>query len=130
MFGKGVYFANMSSKSANYCFATQQQPTGVLLLCDVALGKQYERFSAEYEADRSCRKAKMDSTWGKGRTHPDPAGDEPLPGDPSLTVPMGKGKASGIGNKTTLLYDEFIVYDTAHVRKRCSGSGTIMYLAP
>ena len=43
---------------------------------------------------------------------------EPLPGDPSLTVPMGKGKASGIGNKTTLLYDEFIVYDTAQVRQK------------
>ena len=31
MFGKGVYFANMSSKSANYCFANSGQPTGVMV---------------------------------------------------------------------------------------------------
>ena len=67
MFGKGVYFANMSSKSANYCFASRTASKGVMLLCDVALGKQYTRTSAEYEADKSCRKAKADSTWGQGK---------------------------------------------------------------
>jgi hypothetical protein len=41
-----------------------------------------------------------------------------LPGDPQLQVPMGKGKSSGIGHKSTLLYDEFIVYDTAQVRQK------------
>jgi poly [ADP-ribose] polymerase len=40
MFGKGVYFADMVSKSANYCSATSANPTAVLLLCDVALGQQ------------------------------------------------------------------------------------------
>lgn len=38
MFGKGIYFADMVSKSANYCCTTMQNPTGLLLLCDVALG--------------------------------------------------------------------------------------------
>ena len=52
MFGKGVYFANMSSKSANYCFASRDAPTGVMLLCEVGLGTQYERLQAECEADR------------------------------------------------------------------------------
>ena len=42
MFGKGVYFADMVSKSANYCMATRDAPTAVLLLSDVALGKQHE----------------------------------------------------------------------------------------
>ncbi|CAJ0584922.1 unnamed protein product, partial [Mesorhabditis spiculigera] len=37
MFGKGVYFADMFSKSANYCRA--QTGEGLLLLADVALGK-------------------------------------------------------------------------------------------
>lgn len=31
-FGKGIYFADMSSKSANYCFATRLKDTGLLLL--------------------------------------------------------------------------------------------------
>ena len=38
MFGKGVYFADMVSKSANYCNTTRSNNTGLLLLCDVALG--------------------------------------------------------------------------------------------
>lgn len=35
MFGKGVYFADMFSKSANYCYATHAAKDGVLLLCEV-----------------------------------------------------------------------------------------------
>lgn len=35
MFGKGVYFADMFSKSANYCCATPAFTDGVLLLCEV-----------------------------------------------------------------------------------------------
>lgn len=38
MFGKGVYFADMVSKSANYCSTNLSSPTGLLLLCEVALG--------------------------------------------------------------------------------------------
>ena len=35
MFGKGIYFADMFSKSANYCYATRAVTAGVLLLCEV-----------------------------------------------------------------------------------------------
>lgn len=38
MFGKGVYFADMVSKSANYCHTSQAEPVGLVLLADVALG--------------------------------------------------------------------------------------------
>ena len=48
MFGKGVYFADMVSKSANYCCTTRSNNTGLLLLCDVALGDMYERTLADY----------------------------------------------------------------------------------
>lgn len=34
-FGKGIYFADMSSKSANYCFASRLKNTGLLLLSEV-----------------------------------------------------------------------------------------------
>lgn len=33
MFGKGVYFADMVTKSANYCFTNQMANTGLMLLC-------------------------------------------------------------------------------------------------
>ena len=41
MFGKGIYFADMVSKSANYCVTSKSNPVGLLLLCDVALGNWY-----------------------------------------------------------------------------------------
>jgi poly [ADP-ribose] polymerase len=42
MFGKGVYFADMVSKSANYCFTNPTNNTGILMLCEVALGNMRE----------------------------------------------------------------------------------------
>lgn len=38
MFGKGVYFADMVSKSANYCHTSQSDPMGLLMLAEVSLG--------------------------------------------------------------------------------------------
>lgn len=38
MFGKGIYFADMASKSANYCCTNAVDSTGIMLLCEVALG--------------------------------------------------------------------------------------------
>ena len=32
-----MYFADMCSKSANYCFATKKNMDGILLLCDVSV---------------------------------------------------------------------------------------------
>lgn len=43
MFGKGVYFADMVSKSANYCHTSQSDPVGLLLLAEVALGNMYAK---------------------------------------------------------------------------------------
>ncbi|PRD25455.1 UNVERIFIED_CONTAM: Parp2 [Trichonephila clavipes] len=44
-FGKGLYFADVCSKSANYCQATKRNNEGLLLLCEVSLGY----FIATYE---------------------------------------------------------------------------------
>ncbi|CAH8493260.1 unnamed protein product [Dicrocoelium dendriticum] len=37
MFGKGIYFADCSSKSANYSYPTQKKNVGVLALCEVSV---------------------------------------------------------------------------------------------
>jgi len=50
MFGKGVYFADMVSKSANYCYTNPTNNTGILLLCEVALGDMNEKTAADYYA--------------------------------------------------------------------------------
>lgn len=41
MFGKGVYFADMVSKSANYCCTHSGDPVGVLLLSEVLLDHNF-----------------------------------------------------------------------------------------
>jgi poly [ADP-ribose] polymerase len=112
MFGKGVYFADMSSKSANYCFTTSEKTTAMLLLCEVALGHEQRYTSAHYVEKLDKGKA---STKGCGQTHPDPSGD--FHEDNGCVIPMGKGTPSGVG-KSTLLYNEYIVYDTTQVKMR------------
>ena len=72
MFGKGIYFADMVSKSANYCDASYENPRGFALLADVAFGKMHECKGAEYieklpTGFHSCK--------GIGGTEPNPKDD-------------------------------------------------------
>jgi hypothetical protein len=39
-FGKGIYFADMCSKSANYCFASRVKNEGLLVLSEVSIKKE------------------------------------------------------------------------------------------
>ena len=88
MFGKGVYFADMASKSAQYCCATADKPDGLLLLCEVALGRSRELAAAEYleSAGRGHHSVK-----GCGRTMPDPS--------QARTRPRGCGPGQGRGHE-------------------------------
>uniref|UniRef100_A0A8C9ZVR9 Poly [ADP-ribose] polymerase n=1 Tax=Sander lucioperca TaxID=283035 RepID=A0A8C9ZVR9_SANLU len=115
MFGKGIYFADMSSKSGNYCFANQNNNVGLLLLCEVALGDSNELLDADYEANNLP--AGKHSTKGLGQTGPDPKNSVNLDG---VTVPMGPAVKTGVGknNCYSLLYNEFIVYNPAQTRMR------------
>ena len=129
MFGKGLYFADMVSKSANYCMGTSANPTAVMTLCDVALGSPYERITADPEAAEHTKAHGKDSCVGIGRTCPDPAGTRTLAS--GATVPMGKGgpnqylednverlkQAEGT-RAPALQYNEYIVYDTAQVEMK------------
>ena len=111
MFGKGVYFADMVSKSANYCCTTRSNNTGLLLLCDVALGDMYERTEADYITQLPSGKH---STKGLGKTGPDPQDYTELDG---AKVPFGKGvKDDQV--ESSLLYNEYIVYDVAQVQSK------------
>ena len=50
MFGKGVYFADMVSKSANYCYTSRENNMSCLLLCEVALGNTNDKLYADSNA--------------------------------------------------------------------------------
>ncbi|XP_041716326.1 poly [ADP-ribose] polymerase 1 [Coregonus clupeaformis] len=108
MFGKGVYFADMVSKSANYCHTSQSDPTGLLLLGEVALGNMHELKTASHIT--KLPKGKH-SVKGLGRNAPDPSATVTLDG---VQVPLGKGTNTNIDD-TSLLYNEYIVYDVAQV---------------
>ncbi|KAI0369996.1 PARP-domain-containing protein [Pilatotrama ljubarskyi] len=121
MFGKGVYFADVMSKSANYCHAYLSDNTGLLLLCEVAAKPFYEQHQANYNADEDCKKAGARSTKGLGRSQP---GDWQDAGaalnNPELRgCHMPKGPAVNVNDPGVYLqYNEYIVYDTSQIRLR------------
>ncbi|KAJ1148806.1 hypothetical protein NDU88_001632 [Pleurodeles waltl] len=108
MFGKGIYFADMVSKSANYCHTLPGNPIGLLLLGEVALGNMHELKGA---ANITKLPKGKHSVKGLGQTAPDPAANTELDG---AVVPLGCGTPTGI-HDTSLLYNEYIVYDVAQV---------------
>ncbi len=81
MFGPGIYFANVASKSANYCHGRSGNPR-MMFLADVAVGDMH----VARDAMSATRHAppRYHSVWGKA------------------------GHTGSWGGK--LLYDEFIVY--------------------
>ncbi|EYU46735.1 hypothetical protein ABFS82_04G014100 [Erythranthe guttata] len=113
MFGKGVYFADMFSKSANYCCSTKAASAGVLLLCEVALGDMAELVTANSHADK-LPAGKL-STKGVGQTAPDLSEAQTL--ENGVLVPLGKPKEQP-GRKGSLLYNEYIVYNVDQIRMR------------
>ncbi|XP_051908045.1 poly [ADP-ribose] polymerase 1 isoform X1 [Hippocampus zosterae] len=108
MFGKGVYFADMVSKSANYCHTSQSDPVGLLLLAEVALGNMHELKKASHIT--KLPKGKH-SVKGLGRTAPESSATTTLDG---VQVPLGKGANTNIDD-ASLLYNEYIVYDVAQI---------------
>ncbi|KAJ8326010.1 hypothetical protein QVD99_004165 [Batrachochytrium dendrobatidis] len=115
MFGKGVYFADMVSKSANYCFTNSRSNTGILLLCEVALGKTNDLVQSDYHADKKIDFKKVHSTKGIGRNYPDPKQYIKL--EDGVVVPAGSNLETK-GSNGYLQYNEYIVYRVDQIRIR------------
>ncbi|KAF4333469.1 hypothetical protein FBEOM_12705 [Fusarium beomiforme] len=122
MFGKGIYLADMSSKSAGYCCSYNTGGEALLLLCEAELGDPIQKLiHASYNAGTDAKKQGMHSTWGQGRTGPSKWIDagvvhESLKGIkmPDPDVKPGDTNVSGAG----LYYNEYICYDVAQVKLR------------
>jgi len=121
MFGKGVYFADISSKSANYCCSYNSNNVGLLLLCDVELGDpMLELMTGDYMADQMVKKEGKLATLGVGQTAPQGWKDagcvhKDLEGVlmPDVSAPPGPSGTTGY-----LQYNEYIVYDVAQIRQK------------
>ncbi|KAL2916598.1 hypothetical protein HK105_203710 [Polyrhizophydium stewartii] len=115
MFGKGVYFADMVSKSANYCCTNRSSNVGILLLCEVALGTTNNLVNSDYHANTKIDHKTVHSTKGMGRNVPNPAEFVTL--DDGVVVPAGKAVNAPEPN-LYLQYNEFIVYRVEQIRIR------------
>ncbi|OBT46827.1 hypothetical protein VE00_01944 [Pseudogymnoascus sp. WSF 3629] len=122
MFGKGIYLADMSSKSANYCCPYISNGHALLLLCEAELGKPMQALTdASYSASEDATSKGLLSTWGQGLTGPkvwkdancvNPSLDGVLM--PDTTIAPG---ATDVKD-AYLMYNEYICYDVAQVRLR------------
>lgn len=120
MFGKGVYLADTSSKSANYCCPYTTANMGLLLLCDVELGNpMLELYDGDYMAGENAQKAGMIATRGQGRRIPGAWKDAGCLNPALKGVKMPDVSATlWEDEKARLQYNEYIVYDVAQVRQR------------
>ncbi|KAK7336847.1 hypothetical protein VNO77_17397 [Canavalia gladiata] len=110
MFGKGIYFADLVSKSAQYCYTDKKNPVGLMLLSEVALGNVHELKKAKYMDKPPEGKH---STKGLGKKMPLESEYVKWRGD--VTVPCGKPVPSNV-KTSELMYNEYIVYNTAQVK--------------
>ncbi|KAL8852744.1 MAG: hypothetical protein Q9221_002374 [Calogaya cf. arnoldii] len=121
-FGKGVYLADISSKSAQYCQPAMSGSTGLLLLCEAELGNpMYEIPTGDSMAEQQCKKHKCMSTLGVGRTAPQGWTDagfinENLEGVqiPDTSKGIGDNKAANANGY--LMYNEYICYNVAQLK--------------
>lgn len=106
MFGKGIYFADIVSKSANYC-KPKDLNEGLLLICEVALGKMQNKLVADFNAHNLPEG--YHSTHGIGKYAP--SSGEQLD---DIYVPNGPIAPTGT-ESASLQYNEYVVYNREQV---------------
>lgn len=109
MFGNGVYFANASTKSAGY-IGTNKDNIGFMFLCEIALGTPKKETNA---VSYTGKPVGYDSVHGVGQWQPNQ--ESHIIKQDGLIIPVGKLQDAG---RSGLLYDEFIVYDTAQIKMK------------
>ena len=109
MFGKGIYFSDIATKSAQQCFVGQNG-VGFLLLVKVAVGKPRNMYVADLNANKLPKG--FDSTLGLGRNAPSESGFKKFKG---MMVPCAKC-AKMNDDKRFLVYNEYVVYDVAQTK--------------
>ena len=107
MFGQGLYFANVPTKSAGYLRISSG--IGAMFLCEVALGNMYELKQSQPVVLPSGKH----SVKGVGRYTPQT--DTYFNINNDVTVPLGRIQEVK-DDQLHLQYDEFIVYDQSQVK--------------
>lgn len=109
-FGRGLYFSDSVSKSAEYCKMGCFR-NGMLLLCEVALGNVHE------QGKMLARDRPPESHSVKGLGHFQPNPDEAFTRHDGVVIPLGKHLEvqDDQNNLKIRSYNEFVVYNEAQV---------------
>lgn len=106
MFGQGIYLTNVFSKSVGYTACETSNDIGAILLCEVALGNQLIKLSADYTISNDfLKKNGYDSVYAKGKYSASKfitSGDMKIP-----NYYLSESKEERL-----LLYDEMVIYNT------------------
>jgi len=111
--GKGVYFADMVSKSVEYCHPTKENPYALLMLCDVALGRPFQIAHTKFISKEDLDQAGFHSVKGCGELGPDPAYDIEIMN--GTIISSGKEDQTGVP-RSEVKHNEYIVYDVAQIK--------------
>ena len=110
LYGKGVYFADMSQKSSCYCYPVNNK--ALILLGEVSLGEEDQRNKIDFNLPSTLKK-NANSVHALGRL--EPSDGEYI--DDDVFVPNGDAK---VNEKNSLCNDhaEYIVYNVDQIRLR------------
>ncbi|KAF7723583.1 hypothetical protein EC973_001824 [Apophysomyces ossiformis] len=127
MYGNGIYFADMFAKSINYAYNNYDDVDSafsLLLLCEVALGKECEMTC--FKKDSYSPSDGHMSVKGLGKCGPNPTNtiiDEQgvqIPMGPPINIEYESSYLESLGSPyySLLNHHEYIVYDEAQVKIR------------
>lgn len=112
--GKGAYFADMVSVSGQYLKTTNAQPVGLMLLCDVALGRTFQIAHGKFISKEDLDEAGFHSVKCCGTKGPDPGYDQDMN---DASIALGKETRTGVPI-SELIHNELVVYDAAQVQMK------------
>jgi len=113
--GKGIYFADMVSVSGQYCHTSNEHPTGLMLLCDTALGRTFQIAHGKFIGKEDLDGAGFHSVKCSGTKGPDQGYDSQT--NEGLIVSLGREAPTGVP-VSELIHNEIVVYDSAQVRMK------------
>jgi len=110
--GKGAYFADMVSVSGQYLKTSKDQPVGLMMLCDVALGRCFQIAHGKFISKEDLDEAGFHSVKCCGTKGPDPGYE--LPGPDNTIVSCGHETKTGVPI-SELVHNEIVVYDASQI---------------
>lgn len=111
-FGHGLYFANCSTKSFNYCYSEIYSDFGCLLLCKVSLGNMLSLSNVRRYTYETLTNEGYNSIKVIGKNSPKET-DNYIN---NVYLPIGELCENTNFKNSTVIYDEYVCYNTDQVQ--------------